>query len=162
MPPHRFGKTLVAFSLTVFLTASSVWAQPPQLTPVRGVVVDPLGAPVSDVVLVVRDAAGVDRRTETDDQGRFDVTGVGVGPVRVSIVAAGWEPFVRELAAGAAQDDLRIELRPAGVQETVVVIGSVERARSPHPESASLPTSVDIMGGDQIARENVGPVVTNS
>ena len=120
-----------------------------------GVVVDPVGAPVSAVPVVVRDGTGREHRVVTNAEGRFAANAVAAGAARITVSLAGWQPFEQTVMAGADRSDLRLVLQPAGVQESVVVIGSVERAQSPHPASASLPTSVDIMGGDQIARENV-------
>lgn len=120
-----------------------------------GTVVDPTGAAVAGASVAVRDRDGRTRQAETDTQGRFTVAGVPPGQVRVTVTALGFNPGSADGAAPAPGDGLRIELRPAGFEETVVVIGAATARRSLHPESADLVGSVDVMTSDQLERENV-------
>lgn len=124
-------------------------------TSVDGVVVDASGSPVASVIVHVRDSAGSMRRTETDASGRFSIGDLAAGPVRLSTEAVGWDPASQDVTSPSVGAGVRIVLQPAGVQETVVVIGAVGARRSLHPESTDLIGSVDVVGSDQLERENV-------
>jgi iron complex outermembrane receptor protein len=139
---------LAVFSVTCALCTVS--AQ----TLTAGVIVDSTGAPVAAVTVVIRDAAGATHRTQTDAAGRFVTGGLARGVARLSTEGAGWEPTVVDITVPTIED-LRVVLQPAGFLESVVVIGAVGMRRSLHLDTTTLIGSVDVVGGDQIARENV-------
>ncbi|MBM3772810.1 MAG: hypothetical protein FJW27_16270 [Acidimicrobiia bacterium] len=64
----------------------------------------------------------------------------------------GFDRLDVESRAPAAGDGLKVELRPAGFDETVVVIGADTARRTLRPESTDLVGSVDIMTSDQLER----------
>jgi len=130
---------------------SSAWAQ----AGVHGVVVDGAGLPLEAVAVTVRDASGKFHRTTTGADGRFSVPDAAPGRATVSTEAVGWDPVAKEATLPTDDGGLRLVLRPAGISETVVVIGAVGAKRALHPESADLIGSVDVVGSDQIERENV-------
>jgi hypothetical protein len=93
---------------------------------IRGTVLDPQGAPVPGAtVLVVDEATGVPRATETDTQGRYEAANLRPGTYRIEVVTTSFKkverPGVVLRAAGTARADLTLEL--GGVTETVTVTG---------------------------------------
>ncbi|MEZ5419816.1 MAG: TonB-dependent receptor [Vicinamibacterales bacterium] len=130
-------------------------AQGPGTAELAGSVADSTGAAVVGATVSVRDGGGRVRSATTDASGRFVVTGVAPGAVRVTVTGLGFEPRTVDSSAPAGAEGLRIELRPAGLEETVVVIGAASARRSLHPESADLVGSVDVMTSDQLEAENV-------
>jgi iron complex outermembrane receptor protein len=122
---------------------------------VSGVVVDAAGKPIPDAVVEARDADGRTRRTVADGEGRFVLADLATGSARLSASAPGWDGASLTIGVPGPADGLRVVLRPAGIEETVVVIGATSAVRPLHPGSESLIGSVDVIGGDQLARENV-------
>ena len=135
------------------LATTTAFGQPANR--VFGIVVDGTGAPVAGVSVTVRDGSGAVRRTVSSDDGRFAIDMASAGSAVLTARAAGWEPVEMRTDAPTSSDGLRLELRPAGIEETVVVIGAVDARTSLHPESADVLGSVDIIGADQLERENV-------
>jgi len=90
---------------------------------VGGIVVDPLGAiVVGAVVTVVNSQSGATFTTRTDSEGRWAVSGVPAGPVRVKIDSPGFKSLQQEMdydASRAAR--LGATLQIGGVTETVTV-----------------------------------------
>src|SRR5688572_10865387 len=67
-------------------------------TSIEGQVVDPLGAVVPRVeVRAINRAIGVDRLTETDDEGRYEIPALPVGEYRLLVQAEGFNTQVLEL-----------------------------------------------------------------
>ncbi|NOT44487.1 MAG: TonB-dependent receptor [Acidobacteria bacterium] len=122
---------------------------------VAGEVVDFAGAPIPAVLVLIRDSAGATRRAVADEAGRFTVDDVQAGPAVVSTEAIGWDPVSLPVSLPVQDGGLRLVLRPAGIEETVVVIGTVGARQSLHPTSTDIIGSVDVLGSDQIERENV-------
>jgi len=144
-------RCLLGAIVGTLLMVGSVWAQ----APTTGIAVDSTGAPIPAVTVIVRDGAGDTRRTVTDAEGLFSLADVSSGPAVVSTEAVGWDPVVLEVSLPVDAAGLRLVLRPAGIEETVVVIGAVGARRTLHPNSTDIIGSVDVVGGDQIERENV-------
>lgn len=92
----------------------------------RGTVTDPSGAVMSNVKLVVRNqATSVERTTQTDDNGNYQVAGLTVGLYRVEVQAQGFETqAVTNLKLDVDQTVVRnFQLRVGGVMEEIDVLG---------------------------------------
>jgi iron complex outermembrane recepter protein len=145
-------------SLMFALSAAMCVANPGAAQPVpavAGTVVDADGRPIADVEVEVRDTNGRVARARSASDGRFVVTGLAAGQGRLTALAQAWSPASTELAIPTDGDGVRITLEPAGVQETVVVIGSPGARTALHLASQDLLGSVDVIGADQLQRENV-------
>ena len=134
-------------------TATPTPVQP--ATVVSGIVVDTAGTPIASAAIEVRAGDGRIRRGASDDAGRFAIDGLAPGPARLTVSGPGWETASLKIQIPSPRDAIRVELTPAGIEETVVVIGATSAARPIHPISQDLVGSVDVVGGDQLARENV-------
>jgi hypothetical protein len=93
---------------------------------IRGTVVDPQGAGVSDAaILVVDESTGVPRAVGTDSQGRFEAANLRPGTYRIEVTTPNFKKFERTgvvlRAAGTALVDVKLEL--GGRTETVTVTG---------------------------------------
>ncbi|HTF57649.1 MAG TPA: carboxypeptidase-like regulatory domain-containing protein [Planctomycetota bacterium] len=79
----------------------------PYGTNLAGSVVDETGGPVSRATVTITNE--VARVVRTDSQGRFEASGLGEGPITVSVVARGFAPsWERSIAAG--RNDLVLRL----------------------------------------------------
>ena len=149
---RRLGRLTLAVASMVCLALPA----PAQVAAtVAGVVIDADGRPIADVEVEVRDASGRIARSRSAGDGRFVVTGLAAGQGRVTALAQAWSPATTELTIPTEGDGVRITLEPAGVEETVVVIGSPGARTALHLGSQDLLGSVDIIGADQLQRENV-------
>ena len=119
---------------------------------ISGQVFDPADAAVGGATVSARGADGRTVRVSTASDGQFTLPAALALPARLTVSSLGFNNVVVTVAATGPQ---RIVLQPAGVEETVVVIGAASERGGLHPESADSIGSVDIIGGDQIARENV-------
>jgi hypothetical protein len=128
-----------------------------QSTPaaVAGVVVDTTDAPLPAITVFLRDSSGAIRRTLTDGEGRFRFAEAATGPATVTTEGTGWDPLAQDIVIPAGADVLRLALRPAGLDETVVVVGALGERSSLHPGTADLIGSVDIVNSDHLEHENV-------
>jgi iron complex outermembrane receptor protein len=143
------------FFLAIVCAVTVIGARPALAATAAGLVVDSSGAPVEAVVVIVRDSGGTTRRGVTGADGRFSVPDLAEGRAVVSTEALGWDPVALDVTLPTDTEGLRLVLRPAGIEETVVVIGAVGARRTLHPESTDLIGSVDVVGSDQLERENV-------
>ena len=147
-------RTLVfSAALAALGPAATTSAQP--VGSASGVVVTSAATPIPGAVIDVRGADGRTRRVASDADGRFAIDDLAPGPARLTVSGPGWETVTLQVRIPSPPDAIRVELKPAGIEETVVVIGSTSAARSPHPISQDLAGSVDVIGGEQLARENV-------
>ena len=145
-------------SLTSLLAALACLAAPVEAqspAAATGVVVDADGRPIADVEIEVRDVSGRAARGRTANDGRFALTGLAAGEGRLTALAQAWSPASTVLVIPTDGDGVRITLEPAGVEETVVVIGSPGARTTLHLASQDLLGSVDVIGADQLERENV-------
>jgi hypothetical protein len=103
---------------------------------IEGVVVDPSGGVLpAAIVTLSQPATGLIRTTISDSAGLFRAPLLPVGLYDVAVVLTGFEPSVRpDLALTVGQTmTLRVEMRVAGVAETIVVSGvppELERSRT--------------------------------
>lgn len=137
--------------LSASLTPHLLFAQ----AQATGLVVDTTDTPVAAVTVLVQDSSGTTRRVSTDADGRFSLDGMAAGPAQVSTEAIGWDPARATVTLPLGPEGIRLVLQPAGIKETVVVIGAIGARRTLHPESTDLIGSVDVVGSDQLERENV-------
>jgi iron complex outermembrane receptor protein len=149
----RSGRRALVALVSLLLAASSVHAQP--VAAVTGVIVDTAGTPVEGVRVIVRDGRGAFLRTESDRDGRFVLHDLPPGRAGLTTEALGWEPLDIAITIPTAAEGLRLVLRPAGIEETVVVIGTRSARSTMHPESTAIIGSVDVVESDQLEGENV-------
>ena len=116
------SRSLLAFSLSA-LASTALGAVPQPLPMIRGVVVDPTGAPLPGAVVSL-DVPGITTVTSVD--GRFAITPGTPGKRRVRITLVGYQPseatvVLPETASGGAPDELRITLVPISRTQAQVV-----------------------------------------
>jgi Carboxypeptidase regulatory-like domain len=90
---------------------------------IGGIVVDPSGAVIANAtVSVLNTQTGTSLTASSDREGRWVVSGVQPGPVRVSIALPGFKTVLHELQVSASQPArLGTTLEAAGISETVTV-----------------------------------------
>src|SRR6185295_692117 len=91
---------------------------------IRGTVIDPQGAGVSDAaVLVVDESTGVPRAVGTDSQGRFEASSLRPGTYRIEVAAPNFKEYKQTgvilRAAGTVHIDVKLDL--GARTETVTV-----------------------------------------
>lgn len=135
------------FSLAViFLAAIPVMAQSHRAS-VRGIVVDPTGAPVRQVTLrITSDTTGESRATVTAADGRFAVAMLPPGAYRIEVELAGYKKYVSRTELQINQELwLHVPLALGEVTEEIVVTAPLVPLET---ESATLGTVID---GRQLA-----------
>jgi outer membrane cobalamin receptor len=110
-----------------------------QAATISGTVVDPQGAPVPSVRVVVIGPLGA-VTVSTDASGRFEVPDLAAATYRVLAQAEGWTASGVSCAVGAADTrEIEIPLSVAGLSESVVVSASqVEVASADAPASLTI------------------------
>jgi hypothetical protein len=93
---------------------------------IGGVVVDPSGAIVPGaVVTVVNSQSGATLTTRSNHEGRWIVSGVEPGPVRLKVDSPGFQSFQQELDMKSSRAaHLGVTLQASGAAETVTVTAS--------------------------------------
>ncbi|HKQ15892.1 MAG TPA: PKD domain-containing protein, partial [Steroidobacteraceae bacterium] len=105
---HRVNAQLVGTHLTAGFTASALQSGAPGATSISGVVLDNQDRPLPNVTLRVENTT---REAKTDVQGRFKVTEVPVGPVRLiadgstTTVAGEWPTLPYNLVTVSGADN---------------------------------------------------------
>jgi hypothetical protein len=120
--------TLLAVLALVTLSPVLALAQSQATTGViEGTVVDPSGAPVAGVSVVLKNTAtNLERTLVTDADGRFRGLLLPLGPYRVTASLKGFATYVRdglELSVGQSVN-LELPLKVSTIEEEVVVTGS--------------------------------------
>jgi hypothetical protein len=111
---------------------------------------------VAEASLVLRGGDGLGREAVADASGAFRFENATPGAYVLVASRDGFSDERAEVKVGAdAPSIVEVTLNPLGWQETVVVIGTQTRRRSPSLESADIPGSVDLLGADQHKDENV-------
>ncbi len=100
---------------------------------IGGIVVDPNGAVIPNVTItVVNTQTGLSMTTTSDDEGRWMISGMPPGPVRVTVAAVGFRNVQQELNLLATKPArMGTTLDAASVTETVTVT-SGDRAGNEH------------------------------
>src|SRR3989475_1672616 len=89
----RAGLILLFAALLMFFTGATALAQ--STATLQGTVIDPQGGVVPDAKVTVRNAAtGVERNTQTDSAGYFQVPSLPVGAYRIEIRHEGFQTLV--------------------------------------------------------------------
>src|SRR3989442_3829793 len=89
----RAGLILLFAALLMFFTGATALAQ--STATLQGTVIDPQGGAVPDAKVTVRNAAtGVERNTQTDSAGYFQVPSLPVGAYRIEIRHEGFQTLV--------------------------------------------------------------------
>lgn len=122
---------------------------------VRGVVRTPDGKPVAGADVRLTDPNGRSMPARTDGDGRFSVTVPGAGRYVLRARALGYASVSQDLAARPSADALIVTMRPQPRLTPVQVIGATTGTRDLHPGADALLGAVSVLGGEQIARENV-------
>jgi vitamin B12 transporter len=139
---------IMRISLTLLMVTTTAQARGNEPNAINGVVVDELGGAIGGAQITVRDAAGTTMRTTTTDAGGHFLL-EGLAPGKYDLVA---ESNLFEasrasvvVAEGRNQEALRLQLKLAGLTDSVVVTGRrVESRLSETPQQIQLVTSDDI------------------
>ncbi len=99
MPRVRFGTAVLVFTL-LFLIAATLrtpcFAQAVAIAEVGGVVSDATGAMIAGAeVRIIETEKQLVRTTNTDDQGRYTLPNLPVGPYRLEVTASGFKTYVQ-------------------------------------------------------------------
>ncbi len=141
----RRAETLLA--AVVLLAAPTVLAA--QGGSIRGRVADPAGAALARAQVTVE---GTGLRATTDDQGRYEVRGVGAGTYTVRIRLLGYMPQSARVTVSegaAAEQNFAMATQPIALSPIDVVVGS--RAR--HTAAEELAVPVDVFTAEQLAQQ---------
>jgi hypothetical protein len=145
--PFLFGAVTLAATLTVAMPGVAEAQSAGQTGSLYGTVRDPSGAPVPGVSLSMQHVeTGYQRRAETDEEGRYLVTGLPVGSYRIRAEHPGFDPAELagvEVSVGASlEKNLVLTLSGPG---TRVEVNEQQEA----VEAASTSASV-ALGGERI------------
>jgi outer membrane cobalamin receptor len=132
-----FSVLPIAFACALVLVFAA--APPANAATLSGIVVDPHGAPVPSVRVVVIGPLGA-TTVATDASGRFEVRDLAAATYRVLAQAEGWTAGSVSCELGSTDArDLEIPLAVAGLSESVVVSASqVEVASADAPASLTV------------------------
>src|SRR5262249_614342 len=95
--------------------------------------------------IVVRAASGEEKRAVSGPDGRFTVSAPPAGALTVIISANGFSDTRRTIAAGAARQDLEIQLEAKGLAEAVTVTATRSEQRI-----NDVPASVTVIDKEEI------------
>src|ERR1035437_10037794 len=121
MKPRSFAVLLITALLPFPVAAQTTFGS------VTGMVTDPSGAVIpAAIVIVTNEGTGLERHANTSDSGVFNVPNLNVGPYRVRVEAAGFQPQERTgLVLNANQViNVNIEMAVAAATATAEVVGS--------------------------------------
>jgi iron complex outermembrane receptor protein len=140
----RRAETLI----TAVLLAFGATALAAQGGSIRGRVADPAGAPLPRAQVSVE---GTGLRATSDDQGRYDIRGVGAGTYTVRVRLLGYVPQSARVvvAEGAAVQNFTLAAQAIALSPVDVVVGS--RAR--HTAAEELAVPVDVFTAEQMAQQ---------
>jgi hypothetical protein len=101
--------------------AAPVLAQANQQAQLRLTVIDQTGASIPTAHIRVTTPAATLADADVDTRGQATLSALVVGPVQLQIEAAGFEPYSASLTLRRGNNDQRITLKIAGLQEEVLV-----------------------------------------
>jgi hypothetical protein len=111
---------------------SSVWSRTDlnnlEAGQIGGIIVDPTGAVIPGAVVTVNNTqTGISQTIRSDSEGRWAVSGMEPGPVRVTVASAGFKDVRHELQLSASQATrLGTTMEAGNVSETVTVTANAE------------------------------------
>jgi iron complex outermembrane recepter protein len=114
----RYAMPILVCLMAFALTVSPMRGQQSGSGSIQGTVVDPRGQAVQGAAVVVRNASeGAERKTTTDGEGKFTVSGLTAGDYSVEISAAGF--------AAASQRTVTVGSGPAAPISISLAVASV-------------------------------------
>jgi iron complex outermembrane recepter protein len=140
----RCAETFVVAAL-LFVVSTGLAAQGGSI---RGRVTDPAGAPLARVQVTVE---GTGMRATSDDQGRYDIRGVGAGSYTVRARLLGYVPQSARVVVGegATEHNFSMAAQPIALSPVDVTVGS--RAR--HTAAEELAVPVDVFTAEVLAMQ---------
>ncbi|MCU0626197.1 MAG: TonB-dependent receptor [Gemmatimonadaceae bacterium] len=162
-PTPRSRSTPLALAL-VLATALSPTASAAQDAPatsvagtlLRGTVRDSADTPIAGAIVTATDPNGRSRAGRSEATGAFRIAVPGAGRYVLTVRALGHEPTSLEVDAGRdGAGLLAVRLRSTATLATVQIVGDRTGRRPLHPGADALAGSVSVLGGAQIAREQV-------
>lgn len=116
---------LIAWAFVIFLSTSSVpRALAQSSSTLQGSVTDQAGAALAGAKIVARNVAtGIERTTQTDSSGNYQIAALPVGRYRVEVQAQGFQTaVVNDLALEVSQTVVQsFQLKTGGASETINV-----------------------------------------
>ncbi|HKY04019.1 MAG TPA: TonB-dependent receptor plug domain-containing protein, partial [Blastocatellia bacterium] len=138
------------FALSVAFLFSSVSNATPPGERIKGTVVDPSGARVADVRVILRDKPGrAAHETRTDSDGRFEFANVADGQYVLAAEAEGFAQVEKVIIDPGSTNDIVVRLAVAAIADHTVITAT--RTDTP---IAELGGSVSVTGQDELKREN--------
>ena len=131
--PWRWPRRILAFMAAIICAAGAAFGTENRIA---GKVVDPQGIPVLGAIVRAKSEAGsAVREAESDEQGKFVLSGLPSGRYIVSAEAAAFETVSVEVAlADGEKKELQLEFRRlAEVAQSVTVEGGAPTALIPDP-----------------------------
>ena len=141
----RRAETLLT-TMLFFLGSTALAAQGGSI---RGRVADPAGAPLARAQVSVE---GTGLRATSDEQGRYDIRGVGTGTYTVRVRLLGYVPQSARVAVAegrVAEQNFAMTAQAIALSPVDVVVGS--RAR--HTAAEELAVPVDVFTAEQLAQQ---------
>src|SRR6267378_2167867 len=116
---------------------------------IRGKVADPAGAPLARAQVSVE---GTGLRATSDEQGQYDIRGVGTGTYTVRVRLLGYVPQSVRVTVGSGaptEQNFSMAAQAIALSPVDVVVGS--RAR--HTAAEELAVPVDVFSAEQLAQQ---------
>src|ERR1041385_1235794 len=136
--PYRLRR--LAFALTLLLLTNICPVAFAQSTAtLQGTVTDPSGAIVANAKVTVHNqATGIERTTQTDSSGNYQVAALPVGTYRIEVRAQGFQT--------AVVNSLQLEVSQTAVQNIPLTIGGASESVSVTSEAPMVESSTSTVG----------------
>jgi Carboxypeptidase regulatory-like domain/TonB-dependent Receptor Plug Domain len=121
----RFGIPLFVAAILAAVVVPAAWAQAAGSATVKVTVQDPTGSVVANADVTIRNpVSGFERSAETDTSGSFTFTNVPFNPYHMTVIAAGFAPFVEDIdLRSAVPQSISVSLTLAAATTNVTVTG---------------------------------------
>jgi outer membrane receptor protein involved in Fe transport len=113
---------------------------------VAGRVTSPAGAPLSDVMVIVRDAAGVARGAQTDGDGRYVIQSLPAGAYTATVRRVGLAELTRPLVVGAGAERADFTLAEQATVIAPMVVSATKEAK----RRVEASTTIDVVDGAEV------------